>query len=449
MNRKNCLRAIGYLGLCWFATRAFGAEALRLTLPEAVQMALRGNRALKIARLKVVEQEQKKAAAKSGYFPELKNFSSVLRTTAEQNITIPAGAFGVLPAGGYVPGRDVLINQGGQTLVSSGTSLVQPLTPLIRIREANRIAASEVAVSRDELKKAENEVALEVHAAYYGILIARLQQQAAEQETDYASVRLRESEDDVRNGAALRVSTIEARSGLLEGKQAVLTSSLRVSDLTTELNDLLGLPLDTALELSAIEPASLDQESRDEYLQKAWADSPEILTAAQKVQQAKAAVTAKKSTYIPDIAAFARHSYQNGVPFLVHNFGTVGVNLTYDVFDFGKRRAEVREREAQLAQAEENLRRVKEALSVRIERTYNKVERTKQMIQVAAEVVALRTENERLTGNQLAEGVVLVSSQRRTSAASLKARADLLQAHLSYLLARAELDQVAGRTPGL
>ena len=42
-------------------------------------------------------------------------------------------------------------------------------------------------------------------------------------------------------------------------------------------------------------------------------------------------LTAAKSAYIPDITAFARQSYQDGVPFLVHNFGTFGVNLSFPV----------------------------------------------------------------------------------------------------------------------
>ena len=75
----------------------------------------------------------------------------------------------------------------------------------------------------------------------------------------------------------------------------------------------------------------------------------------QVVEEAHAAVKAAKSAYIPDVALFARQSYQNGVPFLVRNFGTFGVAMNYDVFDFGKRRAAVREREAQLSQAQENL----------------------------------------------------------------------------------------------
>jgi outer membrane protein TolC len=427
---------------------AFAAEAVKLTLPEAVRMALAQNHALKIARLKVVENEQKKVAARTGYFPDITNQSTVARTTAEQNIEIPAGAFGLLPGGGVVPNRDVLINQGAQTFVTSGTMATQPLTPLIRIHQANRIATSEVAASRDGLKKAENEVAVQVHEVYYGILSTGLQRLAAEEDVAYSKTRLRESEEDVRNGNALRVAAIEGQAGLLQSEQALLTLDLRLSDLNSELNDLLGLPLETPLLLSPVAPVSFNDSSREESLRLALAENPQISAAAEKVQQAKAAVTAAKSAYIPDVSAFARHSYQNGVPFLVHNFGTFGVALTYDVFDFGKRRAVVREREAQLQQAEENLTRLKEAVGVQIERSLNKVERTRQMLQVASEVVKLRTEGERVAGNQVTQGVVLVSTRRQASAATYKAQADLLQAQLTYLLAHAELEQTIGRTPG-
>jgi len=425
------------------------AEMRRLTLTEAIHLALNQNRELKIARLKVTESEQKRAGAKANYFPELKNQSTFLHTTAFQNIEIPAGAFGVFSSVGLVPTHDTLLNQGNQTFVTSGTTLAQPLTQLIRIHEADRIAKSEVGVSRDEVKKTETEVALRVHELYYAILAARLQKRAAEQETAFAQTRLRESEEDVRNGSALKIATIEGRAGLLQSEQTALTIDLQTSDLTTELNDLLGLPLDTQLELSAVQPASLDDRPRDEYDRIAWAENPQIQAAAAAVEQAKAGVVAAKSAYIPDVTAIARQSYQNGVPFVSRNFGTFGLTLTYDVFDFGKRRAAVREREAKLAQAQENLERLKEAVSVQVERSYNKVERTKQMLQVANEVVRLRAEGERLAENQLAQGVVLVSSRRQASAESYKAQADLLQAQLSYLLAGAELEQTIGRTPGL
>jgi len=221
-----------------------------------------------------------------------------------------------------------------------------------------------------------------------------------------------------------------------------------LSDLTTELNDLLGLPLGTRLDLDPAVPASFDQRTQEEYVQTAWSQNPEIRAAEETVVKAKAGVSSAKTAYIPDISAYARHSYQDGVAFSVHNFGTFGFNLNWDVFDFGKRRATVREHEAQLAQAEENLRRLKDAVAVEIERTYNKVTRTRSMVQVATQVVKLREESERLAQNQLGQGVILVSDRRHATAATYKAQADFLQANLGYLLAWAELEQAIGHTPG-
>jgi outer membrane protein TolC len=448
MNRLYLCRLLGTAGLVFLsAVPQEAAEVRNLTLTEAVHLAISQNRALKIARLKVIGNEQKKAGEHSAYFPAITNQSNALHVTSLQNIGIPAGTLGTV-GGSLVPAQNVILPQGQQTLFSSGTQISQPLTQLIRIHAANRIAAAEVAVSRDDLKRAENQVALDVHSLYFGILTARLQKQAAEQQSRYAAERLRESQEDVHNGSALKVAEIQGRAGLLESQQAVLTVELQLSDLTTELNDLLGLPLDTQLDLDPVVPAHSEGRPREEYVRTAWSENPEILAAEEVVQKARAGVTAARSAYVPDITAYARQSYQDGVPFLVRNFGTFGISLTYDVFDFGKRRAGVREREAELEQAEENLRRLKEETAVGIERSYNKLARTRSLVQVATQVVTLRQENERLAQNQLTQGAAIVSELRQATAATYKAQADYLQASLGYLLAWAELEQAVGLTPG-
>ncbi len=433
---------------CSVQAVGFAADPVTLTLPEAVKLALAQNRDLKIARLKVQEKEQKKAGAKADYFPQLKNESTFLHVTSLENIVIPEGAFGALPNAGFVPTHDVLIGQGSQTVETIGTGLTQPLTPLIRVRQSNRIAASEILASRDDVRKAENEIAVKVHEAYYGILIARLQKQAAEQDNDYAKTRLRESQEGVRDGNALNFDVLDSQAGLLQSEQSELTIDLRISDLNTELNDLLGLPLGTPLVLSPVEVANPADLSREELLRIAFSTNPQITSAMQTVEQAKAGVTAAKSAWIPDVSVFARQSYQNGVPFLVRNFGTFGVLFSYDVFDFGKRRAALRERETQLAEAQENVERLKEAVGVEIQQSVNKVDRTRRMLQVAAEVVKLRIEGERVAENQLKEGTILVSARRQASASNYKAQADQLQAQLAYMLAEAELQETIGRTPG-
>jgi len=436
----------GALFLC--AVSSLANQARHLSLTEAVHLALQQNRALKIARFKVQENEYRKEAARSDYLPTITNQSNALHISELQDLSIPLGAFGTA-AGVPVPERNTALPQGKNTLFSSGTMVAQPLTQLLRIHQENRIAAAEVATSRDDLKNTENEIALQVHALYYSILVAQLQKKAAEQETSFASEGLRENENDVRNGSALQVATLQSRAELLQGQQSVLTAELQLEDYSAELNDLLGLALDTKLELDPEVEANFETVPKDEYVKEAWKENPEIRAAEQAVEKAHAGVAAAKTAYIPDITAFARHSYQDGVPFLVRNFGTVGISMNYTLWDFGKRRASVREHSAQLAEAQENLEHLKDQVAVAIERSYNKLERTKSMVNVATQVAQLRQESERLATNQAAQGVVLISDVRHATAAHYQAKAELLKARLGYLLAWAELERTVGRAPGL
>ena len=122
----------------------------QLSLKEAVQLALSQNRSLRIARLKVTESEQQKAGERSAYFPGLTNQSNLVHVTGLQNIGIPAGTLGTV-GGALVPGHNVIIPQGQNTIYSAGTTMSQPLTQLIRIRAQNRIAAAQVGFDIEEL----------------------------------------------------------------------------------------------------------------------------------------------------------------------------------------------------------------------------------------------------------------------------------------------------------
>jgi outer membrane protein TolC len=420
------------------------AQVKKLTMAEAVELALKQNRNLKIARFKVQEAQEEKAGAKSQYFPTLSNETNLLHITELQDIDIPTGSFGRIPGVGPSPPHDLFIDQGKTTLVGSGTSLTQPLTQLIRVRQQNKAAEADVASSRSDARRTEVDVALKVHELYYALLVAQLNRHAAEQQVQYADEDLRESANDVQNGSALKVTEISSQASALESKQTLLTADLQIDDLNAEFDDLLGLPFGTQLELDATVKTEFALPAKDQCLRMAWAQNPEIRSAEDSVNKASAGVGVARTKFIPDVTAFARYSYQDGVPFLVHNFGTFGVSMNYDIFDFGRRRAEIRQGQVQVREAEENLQRLKDEVGVQVEQTYNKLQRTKSMVEVAQQVVALRTESERLASNQVQQGVVLVSEQRKASSEAYKAQADLLQASLAYVLARAELDRTIG-----
>ena len=423
------------------------AAPRHITLQEAIQLALQHNHTVHIAEYKVEEKQHSKEVAKSAYFPTIRNDSNFVHLTDTQLIQIYAGSLGTV-AGSPVPPANSIINQGGRNLTTSGTQLTQPLTTLLKIRPMNDMAQAELKASRQTAQQTENDVALKVHQLYYKVLIAQVHRDATEARIKASQDLQNERVQQVKYGSALEENLIESRAQLLQAKQEALTTDLQLSDLKLQLNDAMGLPLTTAL---ALDPSAAEVQpacEREACVAEALASHPEIIAARDEVEKANAAVRlAKTDLYVPDVDAFARYSYQNNVPFLARNFGSFGVHFGYDLFDSGRKRSLLRERESQLSQAKENLSRVTDEVELTVQTAYNKLERTQQMRKVSEELLTLRTESSRVLHDELVRGEALSSQADLGTAQELDPRTLLLQSQLDYTQANDEIIHAMGRTP--
>ena len=418
-----------------------------MTLQEAVQLALKHNHDIRIAGYTVEERQHAKEIAKSSYFPSIRNDSSFIHLTDTQLVEINAGSLGV--AGGtQIPPVSSIINQGGRNLTTSGTQITQPLTTLLKIKRANDVAQAEVKVSREKAQLTGNDVALAVHQVYYKILIAQAHYSATEARIKASEDVQSERVEQVKFGSTLEQDLIDSRAQLLQAKQELLTTDLQLSDLKLKLNDLIGLPLTTLLDLDSAIADFHETCTRKECVAAATTSHPEIRAARAEVEKAEAAIRlAKTDMWVPDVEAFARYSYQNNVPFLARNFGTFGIHFGFDVFDSGRKKASLREREAQLSAAKENLAKLTDGVELAVETAYNKLDRTQQMLKVSEEVVALRTESNRVMQQKMLQGAALNSQAASATAQQYDAKALLLQSQLDFLQANDELLNAIGRTP--
>jgi outer membrane protein TolC len=418
-----------------------------ITLPEAVQLALKHNHDIRIAGYTVEEKEHAKQVAKSSYFPSIRNDSSFMHATDTQLIQIQAGSLGV--AGGTpIPPVNAIISQGGKDFITSGTQLSQPLTTLLKIRQANDLTQAELVASREKAQLTRNDVALAVHQIYYTILIAQAHRSATEARIKASEALERERIEQVKFGSALEQESIDSRAQTLQAKQEILTTDFQLTDLKLKLNDLIGLPLATALDLDAAVPEFQDTCRREQCVTTAESSHPEIRAAQAEVQKAEAGVRLQKTdNWVPDVDAFARYSYQENVPFLARNFGTFGIHFGFDLFDSGRKHGLLRERQAQLSQARENLAKLTDTVELSVETAYNKLERTQQMLKVSEEVLALRTESNRVRQQELIRGAALNSQADTATAQEYDAKALLLQSQMDYLQAHDELLDAMGTTP--
>jgi outer membrane protein TolC len=414
-----------------------------LTLSQAVELALKQNSVLKIGRERVTETNEKIVSARSQYFPQLSNNTKYVALSDRQLITIPAGGLGNI-GGTPFPDHETGLSQSKNTILYTETTLAQPTTQLFQIHEAHQIARADRGIAEAELKRSENETVFAVHQFYYALLVAYKEKDAAEASLTAAQENLRESEEGVRAGNLLDVAVTAARANLLQSRQALIVAETRMSDVNSELNDLLGLPSDAILEVTETGLPELTEPLKDEAYDKARAINGELLAARETLEKSRHAVMAAKYEYIPDVTLFAKHGYQDGAPFVEKNMFFFGGELSWSIFDWGKRKGEVGQRVAQQSQAEENLARIDKRIGIEIDKVYRKMERSKKMLDVTREALSLWRENARLSENGLKAETVTAAKHAETVAALKKAEMQALQASLEYRLSLAELDKTIG-----
>jgi outer membrane protein TolC len=279
---------------------------------------------------------------------------------------------------------------------------------------------------------------------YYALLVAYKEKDAAQATLTAAQESLREAEEAVKAGNVLDVAVTSVKANLLQGRQALIAAEYHISDLTSELNDLLGLPSDDILEVTEAGLPDLTKLAKDQSYEEARAGNGELLAARESLEKSRHAVRAARYEYIPDVTIFAKHGYQDGVAFMPNNIGIFGAELTWNIFDWGKRKGEIGQRVAQRSQAEENLARLDKRIGIEIDKVYRKLDRSKQMVDVARETLSLCRENARLSENGLKAGTVTAAKHAETTAALKKAEMGELQATLEFRLSGAELDRIRG-----
>jgi outer membrane protein TolC len=175
--------------------------------------------------------------------------------------------------------------------------------------------------------------------------------------------------------------------------------------------------------------------------------NPDLIAARQTLVKAQAGLAAAKDAYIPDVTALSRYSYQSGVPLLEHNFGTFGLSVKYDLFDGGRREANIRNARSELRSAQVAVDNLQSEIEVQVQAVYDKIDELRQTVALAGQVVLVRTEAARLTDRQFEQNAALKSARSQSHADLASATASLLEANCGLSLAEADLKRAIGEMP--
>ncbi len=419
-----------------------GAEPAEvLTLDEAISLALRDSRQVKNAQLSVGKAGDEVAAARTLRLPSMHVYSLV----SQQFLKHDGGGGSETEV---VPGVGPLFSIGTTrrpTAIFAG-QILQPLSQQYRIRLDIKQAGLAREVEGEKLRQAEQTTVNQVKQTYYGILQTQSALDSLQEAIKYYRELDRVMGDNVAQQVSLKADSLEVKTRLAKTEYEALNLTNQLATEKEQLNNLLGRDVRTDFRVAAIPDDGGFGADLALARSRALDQRPELREARLNVKQAEVDRRIKKSEYIPDVSAgFTYMSFRNfdnsAIP---KNSASVSVVMKWEVFDWGRKKNQLAEKDRTIEQTKNELREAESLVLIEVGDKFRKLQQTRQALVVAQLKQETARENMRVSVSKYKLQAALLSDALQTQATLADADYEYQKALLAFWTARAEYEKSIG-----
>jgi outer membrane protein TolC len=419
-----------------------GSFAEVLTLDEAISLALNDNRQVKNAQLSVGKAGDEVAAARTLRLPSMHVYSLLSQQLVKHDASFDNSETNV------VPGIGPIFSIGTTrrpTAIFAG-QVLQPLSQQYRIRLGIKQAGLAREVEGERLRQAEQTTVNQVKQNYYGILQTQSALDSLREAIRYYRELDRVTVDNVTQQVSLKADSLEVKTRLAKAEYEALNLTNQLATEKEQLNNALGRDVRTEFRVAAIADAVGINADLVLARSRALDQRPELREARLKVSQAEVDRRIKKSEYIPDVSVgFTYMSFQNfnneAIP---KNSASLGVVMKWEVFDWGRKKNQIAEKDRTIEQEKNGLREAESLVLIEVGDKFRKLQQTRQALVVAQLKQETAQENVRVSVNKYKLQAALLSDALQTQATLADADYEYQKALLAYWTAKADYEKAVG-----
>jgi len=395
----------------------------RLTLDEAKQAAAAASSPLvRVGELQVEAAKQHRLGVQANYFPNISTSFVDLHFNKHPGDVLTLEG----PLGGM---HQVPVNIINKDQNSVNVMAVQPITPLFAIYQLVKIARADENIARAKAGMPVTEAASRVEKNFFDLLVAQ-----RELTSSKADARKIQAKWLTASNSGTPVVSTEQETDMINAEKAVIGPASKVKELTASLNEMLGLPDGTTLELVPPDPL-VENISQKEATDKAMVANAEVVEAEQTAIKAHAAAKISKMEYAPTVGVLGGYAFQDSLNLVLpRSFGYIGASASWTIFNFGKREHGVKESKANAEAADLGVELVRAKVAAAVKNSYFEMDRSRQLYQLARQMVS---------ATQVVEASYKPGDPEIESAQA-KMEADMFRAELEYRQAYAKLKALMG-----
>ena len=416
--------------------RAQTPAPLRLTLKDAVQLALNQNPQVQIANLSVAQSQQNQAIARAGLLPQasLQTFEQVRRFNLAASLGLNS-----------FPGTPLPQHIGPFWVFQGGPMGTVPLFDLTLWR---RWQASKegVGVSRAESQSVREQIAMLVVSQYQGCLRAAADRKAAQSRVDLAQALYDQAADLQKNGAGTGIDTLRANVELQNERQRLIEAQTQLQTSLYGLAQLLNFDpkreVELSDEVSFFETPAIDV---NRSLESAYANRPEMKALEARERQAGLEKRQAQSQRYPTVTFDGSWSEQGLTPATAIPAYTYGFTLNVPLFTGGRIGAETARADLELRKVAQQQQEQRNEIALQVRTAAAQLGAARHEVDVANDAVGLAKEEVVQARDRFQAGVANNIEVISAQDALARANDNQVTALYRYNQARADLAHATGQ----
>lgn len=407
-----------------------------LNLPKTVQMALDYNRDIKNSQYALKRAEYAINQAQAGKKPTVDYTFGAQRSRATDAATYSRAA-------SLMGGANSVSNA-----FSNGISVNIPLYTGGLVEGQIDVAKLGKTNAQEEILRVEQATKYSAIQGYYGLLAYQELQGVYHEAVDNLQGHLDNVQAQYNVGTKAKVDVLSSDVSLANAKTTAITADNNVAVAESNLNNILGLPLETKLNLADHQlPFDTYNISLQEATDYAMKYRPEVLQAAIAVQEAERNIDIANAGNRPTVAITGGNDWaDNTFPGIDANKRSwkVAAGVTYSLYDGGATKAKVNQAKQDLLVARETEQKTREAVQLEVKRAYLNIRSAAQKVEETQTVVDQARENYRIQNIRYQAGVGINLDVLDAQLSLNEAQVNHIQALYDYNVGIAKLEQVMG-----
>ena len=298
-----------------------------------------------------------------------------------------------------------------------------------------------------QLERTEQEIVFRVVDSYYGVLLATKQLEVAEQAVKTSQSILDRSQARFDSGLVVESDLLTAKVRMAARQQELIRARNNVYLAGAQLSAAMGMPVDSLFQpTEALAEPTLPVPALLEVEKQALTSRPDLKRIQSEEAAQRQSVAMAKSSFGPRVNAFAGWEMDN--PTLVAGGGgnnwLGGVEVQFDIFQGGAKRAELSRQRALEEKAVAMQQVASDGVRLEVRRAYYNLDSARQEVEVARAVIAQAQDSLRINQNRYDGGLTTITDLLGAEEATHRSQTDYWEAVYRFHTSYANLELASG-----